>query len=213
MPLHPQPNIEMGLLLVTQPLQRSDMSRGALVTFAMDCSSTPTLAGAQDAVDDFQDAFNARLAPSFDSQVIIGQPFAKLGQGLTAPFEVVGSSVAIAGGASLSVPPPQVCALVKKTTSIGGKANRGRTYFPWFVDQSHIAENGIIDSAEVAGLQTHITNFLGDITATGTPMCIANKVFNVPLAPHYVTEINIGPLVTAYTLEPTVATQRRRVRS
>lgn len=213
MPLAPPPLIDSGLGLVVQPLQYSGQPRQALLTCALAVSGTPSLAVAQTAINAFQSRFNADLLPSIDSEVTAEPPSIKLGDGSTTPYEAVGTGAATAGGSSNNTPPPSVNVLVKKTTGLGGKHNRGRWYIPWTVDVSHVSELGGLDNTFISGYQPHINTFFGHLTADSIPMCISNKIFNVPLPPHYVTHIVKGPLVTAMTVEPVVASQRRRVRN
>jgi hypothetical protein len=214
MPLNPPPTIFTGLGLITQPLLRTDMTRAAQVTFACLDLTGGTAAAAQDMVDDFQANFNANMAPNIDNEVQIQPPTIRMGNGTTVPFEAVAAGATIAGGAAETSPTPNVAVLIKKSTGFGGKANRGRTYMPWFVDVSRVFENGTLDPVYTAAIQVHLSAFLAQLSADGTQMVIANKIFNTPLPPHYVTHITTttNP-VLSYNVEGIVATQRRRVRS
>lgn len=211
MPLNPPPTIETGLALIVQAMQRSDMSRAAEVTFALNVAGVPDATVAQDAVDDFQANFNATWLAVLDNQVTVGKPTIKLGDGSTTPFEAVAAGAIALGGAAGTKLPPNVALLVKKSTGLGGRANHGRTYFPFVLENPQVNENGTIVGASQAALQTVADAFLAQLTADGEPMCIAHKQFNVPLPPHFVTHITTGPLVTSYTVEQLIATQRRRL--
>lgn len=209
--LNPPPVIANDLGLVSMPLQYLATGHTSLITWALNCGAND-LATAQDAVDDLQANFTTQFQASLDSGISYGPATIKLGSGTTTPVEAVAAIGAQAGTGSVTFGVASNAILIKKTTGLGGKANRGRTYFPYLLPTSHIVEPGLIDSTELPALQTHFTAFLGQLTTDSTPMVIANKVFNVPLAPHYVTHINMGPAVTAYTVEQTLATQRRRLR-
>ena len=189
------------------------MSRAALVTFATECTGTPSGALAQTSVNSFQSAFNAHIGNLLDSEVTVDFPTIRLGAGTTTPYEAVANGSSITGGSTSTTVPPNVAVLIKKSTALGGKHNRGRTYIPFLVDVSHVSENGTIDTGTLNTIQTAVTAFFNALTAASIPMCIANKVFNVPLPPHFVTSVNTGPLVTSYVVETLVATQRRRLRS
>lgn len=211
MPLNPPPTISSGLGLVVQKIQRSDSSVVAEVTFSLAVAGTPSLAVAQDAIDDFQAAFQTMYSPLSDSAALQLQPEIRLGDGSTVPFEAVAAGAAVSGSNSSAMTPPQVCALVKKTTGVGGRANRGRTYFPYMLQQNAVNETGQISSGTLSAFQASLNTFLAQLATDGIPLCISNKIFNQALPPHHVTSINFGNLVTAYNLEQLVATQRRRL--
>jgi hypothetical protein len=211
MPLNPPPTIETGLGLVSLSLERSDMSRAAQVTFALNVAGVPDASVAQDAVDDFRENFLTYWAPFIDDEVTIQEAQIRLGDGSTTPFEAVSTVTSNAGGVSQVSLPPNVALLVKKTTGVGGRKNRGRTYIPFLLPESVVSENGTIAGATVTALNVQAAAFLSQLSADGNPMCISHKVFNVPLAPHFVTAIHTGPLVTTYKVEPMIATQRRRL--
>lgn len=213
MPLSPPPVIQTNLCLITQRLIRSDMSRAALLTFATECTGTPSGTLAQTSVNAFQTAFNAHPATIIDNEVTIDFPTIRLGAGTTVPYEAVANGSSITGGASSTTVPPNVALLVKKVTALGGKQNRGRTYYPFLIDSSLISEAGVIQTSALNTWQGVMNAFLTALSSANIPMCIANKVFNVPLPPHHVTSINTGPLVTGLVVESIAATQRRRIRS
>lgn len=211
MPLNPPPIISAGLALLEQPLLRSDMSRAAMVTFAINVTGTPSVALAQTTVNDFQTAFNTYLGPNFDSEVSLLQPTVRLGALSTVPFEAVATGAVVTGGTSGNFVPPNVACLVKKTTGLGGRENRGRMYLPFFLPQGAVNENGTILSGSLASVQTAVHNFFFALSATPYTPCLAHRVYNTPHPPHYVTEITTGSSVTAMTAEPIIATQRRRL--
>lgn len=213
MPLNPPPTIDNKLALIVQPLLRTDMTRPALLTFALSIPGTPGIGVAQTTVDDFQTIFNNRFTAILDNEVEALQPTCRLGDGSTTPFEAVASGAIGTGGSTASTLPPQNAVLLKKNTGVGGKKNRGRTYLPFFVDAAHVSESGKLDSTAITAAQTACNNFLSDLHSGPGDLVIANKVFNVPLPPHHVTAINTGPAVTSYVVEVLLATQRRRIRS
>ena len=211
MPLNPPPTIELGLGLIVQPLQRSDQSRAAEVTFAVNVAGVPSPTVAQDSIDDFQTAFQTRWGPQLDTDVTILQPSIKLGDGSTTPFEAIGAG-AVANGANAGAQvPPSVALLLKKSTGLGGRQNHGRTYMPFVLLQAQVNENGTIPSATLAAFDTIAAQFVNDLIADGIPMVIAHKTFNAPLPPHHVTALHTGPLVTSWTSESLIGTQRRRL--
>lgn len=213
MELNPPPTIQGGLVLITQSLLRSDMSRAALVTCAVTTVGPLNLATLQDVVDDWQANWNSNITPAIDSNVTLAPPFAVMGTGTTVTVQAVASGAAVVGGNAGTYAPPNCALLVKKNTGVGGKANRGRMYIPFILPTTAVAENGTLDPGTVTAVNVRLANFLAQLVTDSTPMVISNKVFNVPLPPHYVTQINAGPAVGSFVAEGVVATQRRRVRS
>lgn len=211
MPLHPAPTIDAGLCLVTQPITRSDTSRIALLTFALESTLAHDV---QTIANDFQTHFNARFGPNFDTECTIQKPLVSEGNGSNVPHQAVGAGAAINGSNTDPVPPSQVALLLKKNTGLGGKKNRGRSYFPWFVSSLNVSETGVVSNAEIVAIQALATAFLADLVTAGIPMAIANRVMVLtpPDTRPHVTEIHGGPMVTSYVVEPVVATQRRRLR-
>lgn len=211
MPLNPPPTIELGLGLLVQPLQRSDQSRAAELTFSLNVAGTPSPSVAQSAVNAFYTAFTAVYASSIDTDVTILPPSIKLGDGSTTPYEAVSTNTVINGGDAALKMPPNVALLIRKNSGLGGRKNHGRTYVPFILQQAGVNENGTLAAGIVSGFDAINATFLGDLTTAGIPMVISHKVFNVPLAPHYVTHVATGPLVTTYKTEALIATQRRRL--
>lgn len=211
MPLNPSPTIDDGLCLITQQFLRSDMSRKAEITFALSHVAPMNLAEAQDTIDDFQANFNANMTARIDSQVSILPPTAKCGVGTATPIEVTAAGGATVGGNAGTMVPPNVALLVQKRTAFGGKKNRGRFYLPFCIDTADCSENGTILSTLVTIFQTECNTFLAQLATDNTPMVIANRTYNTPLPPHYVTAITTGPQVTSLNVENLVATQRRRL--
>jgi hypothetical protein len=187
------------------------MGRAAMVTFALNVSGVPSAAVAQDAIDDFQANFVTNFGVLLDAEVLIEQPSIRLGDGSTVPYEAVGAAAAVQGTDAITSAPPQVALLVKKLTGLGGRANHGRTYFPFVLPTADVSENGTIDPTFLATWQSNVNNFLAQLVTDTTPLCLAHKVFNVPLPPHFVTAVHTGPLVSACICESMVATQRRRI--
>lgn len=209
MPLNPAPTIQTDLALCRVLLTHSISTRSSEVTFAVENGDTAT---AQDVADDVMLAFNTRLAATLDNEVVIGPTFVLLGDGTNVPA-IATSSLALINGAENYNPsqPPNVACLVKKSTAVGGRKNRGRMFFPWMLASADVNEGGTIDGGKVAYLQNLFTLFLSDLVAGNVPMTIANRTFNQPNPPHHVTAITATHNVTTLLVENLVATQRRRL--
>jgi hypothetical protein len=210
-PLNPAPIIEANILLVSQNLLRSDMSRAAQLEFGLLCADS-TQATYQDAIDDFQTNFNTQWGPHLDTEVSILPPVGRGGDGTNVPLLVIAAGAAIAGANASTNMPPNVALLIRKRTSFGGRKNRGRNYYPFVLADTDVSENGTVATLSVAAFQASATAFLAQLSTDVTPLCIENKTYNTPLPPHYVTEISLSAAqVQAYTVETVIATQRRRL--
>jgi hypothetical protein len=207
----PAPSYADGLVVVDQPLTHALVSHVAHVTFGLDnvgTSNTQTIA------DDFQDAFNSAWTSLLDTDVTIEKPIIKLGDGSDVPFVAVASGPTVAGTNDIDVPAPQTSVLIKKITALGGRRNRGRTYFPWIVGETGITEAGRLFGDIITNGQTAADAFLAALVTNETPMCIVNRtILDNPTPPpaKYVAAFTIGEAVQQYNLEDVVATQRRRL--
>lgn len=105
----------------------------------------------------------------------------------------------IQGGTTGDAAPPNVTTLVKKGTSFGGRANRGRFYPPG-VAEANVGPSGQIASGYLSGQQTKWTDFLTALAAADMPMVILHSASSDPTP------------VTRLVLDEEAATQRRRLR-
>jgi len=108
-----------------------------------------------------------------------------------------------AGGASL----PSNCAvLFKKTSATGGRKGRGRFYLPWSVADSGVNDIGQIDPGDVPEYQALADSFLEDLASDSppAPMVILHDSEGAGIEPS-------PSVVLALTVDPLIATQRRRL--
>lgn len=105
---------------------------------------------------------------------------------------------------------PQNCAfLVRKLTASAGRRNRGRFYLPPFgVGEGSVDAKGVIDSSGVTNIQNRVNAFRTALISTATielPPVILHSTGSLPTVP--------APTpITAFTVDPIIATQRRRLR-
>lgn len=125
-------------------------------------------------------------------------------------------AIAGAGGAD-SI--PQNCALiVRKRTATGGRANSGRIFQPGMLTPGDVDNAGNIAGATVTALQSTWDTFLSDGAASTFDMVLLHSKFvRDPADPPPATTMMANPhttpsVVTALTVEPIIATQRRRLR-
>jgi len=105
-------------------------------------------------------------------------------------------------GTKSGSPLPTNCAfLVSKSSATGGRAGRGRWFVPPFMlGESGIDGNGVIDSGIMATLQGYLDVVMAQALAIDINPVILHSGAGLP-AP-----------ITAMTLQPLLATQRRRMR-
>lgn len=210
MPLHPAPTIESGLALIVQPLQRSDSPVHASITAAVSTTETPTVAVAQDIADAWYPAFHTAWFDVVDDQVTFGPTEVRLGDGSTTPLEAFFTGTLLVGDNDSDMNPPQISCLVKKTTGLSGRRNRGRYFMPYALQDTAVDENGVVSSATVSFLNGKQDTFLGALDSAGFPMVIANKILDSG-PPPFVTDWLLGATVLNLRVENMVGTQRRRL--
>lgn len=203
---------EDGIIMARTRLLNSTTSRAAYVTYAcLDTTGSPTT---QFYADGIQDAFADTLSAQIGSQVTIG-PTDILRQTSAGPPQIATSTIANVVGTNGNLcPPANVAMIVKKTTGLSGRGNRGRLYLPWFGNESIVNEAGIIDAGSVTGAQTRFSAWRARLVTDTTPLVIANRVYDLPWdnPARKLVAVNIGPTVTAVVVEALCATQRRRMR-
>lgn len=98
--------------------------------------------------------------------------------------------------------PPQVAILIKKNSTLGGRAGRGRMYLPSsHISETNITQQGTISSGELTALRNTATSTLDDLNASDWPVRLLHSTGSP------------GPnAVTQWTVQQVVATQRRRIR-
>jgi len=106
-----------------------------------------------------------------------------------------------AGGNNGASTPPNTCLLAHKITTLGGRAGRGRMYWP-SLGVGDINEAGVINGVSLASFNVGFSDFLLGMTASFFPMVLLHT--DPVLAPTQ---------VIALTCDPIAATQRRRMRS
>lgn len=96
--------------------------------------------------------------------------------------------------------PANVAVLVQKRCGLGGRRNRGRCYFPG-LSFSALDGGGTIAGATLGGLQTNWDEMVGDFAGSG----------DLPVLFHNTAPFTPTPVVSL-EVQPTVATQRTRLR-
>jgi hypothetical protein len=191
--------IPPGYVAFSLPLRHNLLARQAFITGGVkkdtpenDASVLATLIQAQ-----FFSAgsFLSRL----DNTVTAGPLRTAVGQDGADPILGVAASTAVGGLVMVSFP-PNVAVLVRKTTNLGGRLNRGRFYIPWFVDEAGTDEVGLIDTPNSTAIQSAMNTLRTNLSVANVPMVVLHS-----------TSVATPGLVTALTADRLVATQRRRL--
>lgn len=111
----------------------------------------------------------------------------------------------LAGNSGNATVPQNTAWLVKKSTALGGRRNRGRMFFPG-VHEIDVSNIGELSGAAVTARQTQVSKLEAGgsiVTAFGfivTPVLLHQSGSSTPTG------------ITGLTVQKTVATQRRRLR-
>lgn len=119
-------------------------------------------------------------------------------------FEAVIPQVGTDGDGPL---PPNVAFLVRKSTSLGGRAGRGRMFVPGVALQSSYEANGTVEAAKLADLQLRFSAFRSNM--------ISGNAGDFPASPPVLLHSTAIPPPTdilALQAQGRLATQRRRLR-
>lgn len=97
---------------------------------------------------------------------------------------------------------PNTAVLVAKITEDGGRAGRGRLYWP-AAEENTVSSAGILSPTPIANLQTAFNTFRNQLSAGDLPPVVLHQPGSPIVEP--------SP-ITAFTVQALVATQRRRLR-
>lgn len=129
--------------------------------------------------------------------------------------DLIGEAQAsVTGTITSGAMPPQCAVLVTKKSAYGGRRNRGRMYVPPFwMPESNVSAGGVIPGSALPSLQGYMDSVHAAMAA--------NDI--TPVILHHYPE-NTGPFgggefvapaptpITAFVVQPKLATQRRRIR-
>ena len=198
--------IPVDFAQATLNLRHADAGRDCSVVLGLSAVG----ATAAEVFETVETAWFAELAPHTDSQVTLDTVSVRIGPstgsepGLSVTFD--SGAAGTDGGTSL---PSNTALLVRKYSVFGGRANRGRNYWPFMVESAEADELGVITSLTVTSLQTAFTDFFG-LLGSGNGATTA-------LCPAVILHDENSPVsdprtVTAVSVDSLLATQRRRMR-
>jgi hypothetical protein len=190
--------IPTGYAQINWQFTGSTLPYGADVTLGVDISSYGGTAA--DAALDAHTAWVDNIIPRQVSSVTLSNTHVKFGPNATGPAADAGTPT-VGGGGNPGIS-PQVAVLIHKTTLFGGHAGRGRMFAPGAME-SDVNNAGVLDSGTLGAWQTSVDGLLTDL---GTALLI-------PVLLHGVgSPLSTPSTITDFTVDSTVATQRRRLR-
>lgn len=167
---------------------------GAEVTFGI---RRPAATDPATAAGIIATAWGAHLRVRTPEDVTLASILVKWGPNSTGPFAEVG--VGSAGTGSSADVPPNVAMLIQKLTADGGRANRGRWFWP--VGEDQVATGGTIVGADVTAMNSACAGFMGALTAADMDMVILHN-----------SSLIDPTIVTSMATQAIAGTQRRRQR-
>lgn len=121
---------------------------------------------------------------------------------MTESGPTIGEKFTTVTGSLGSTPVPiNTAVLIRKTTSLGGRKNRGRMFVPpCSLPEANVDQMGVINSTSLTSLQTQWTLFYNSLTGAD----LEPKLFH--------TSDPVATQINAFNVQSVCATQRRRMR-
>lgn len=168
---------------------------GAETTFGVASTSATPL---EVAAFVFDAVVDSDLMETFDTGLVLANIHVKVGPNETGAFGDLAAG--LPGGTSGSALTPNTALLVKKLTATGGRSGAGRMFWPG-VPEGTVTDNGSVPGGALATIQTRFDDFFDYMTDHFVPLVLLHA------------EASLSPyLITALSVQPTAATQRRRLR-
>jgi hypothetical protein len=121
-------------------------------------------------------------------------------------------------GTDTGAPPPSNCAiLVKKNTAKSGRKNTGRFFIPpAYINEGSITPTGHLATENIIALQSYCNQFWAGLNDSGQPVGQPPTSFT-PVILHSLKKDQPPPAapptdISSFSVEPMIATQRRRMR-
>jgi hypothetical protein len=186
--------IPLGFAHVVHLFSGGGLPRGAATTHGVSFVGQAVLADkAEGIADAFEDTIRLYLA----SEVTYLGCRVKAGPNDVGPEYT--AARARPGALANAMTPPNTAWLLKKKSALGGRQNRGRMYVPGIVEDATI-HNGKITASSLTQMQTAADNYMAALASNDSPMVILHTASSDPTT------------VVSLDVDPTVATQRRRLR-
>jgi hypothetical protein len=195
-----------GFATCSYELKHASMTRSAYLTFGIDPSGTDPNAIALQLAGDF--ASPGSLFSVIDSNVTLQSTRVSLGT--DGGEDIVGlSNQLVACTKAISSTPPNCAVLVHKATARGGRRGRGRMYIPWCCQATDVTEAGTIGAATVTLVSNAVNAWVTAVTPDPGPLVILHRPSRNTIGPGSVP--GSPNVITSWTVDPLIATQRRRL--
>jgi hypothetical protein len=145
--------IPPGYAEVTVKFRAGGSGRNGNSVFGVKTGDVPT----QSAVDTLSTVLSGAYRALLKAPGIYIGIRVLIGQDGGPPAELNSTSGTGAGATNVEMVPPQVQVLIKKTTALSGRHNRGRTFFP-DCPEANILSDGSLQAALVTSYQTVADN-------------------------------------------------------
>jgi hypothetical protein len=190
--------IPVGYLQVNWKWTGPDLPFGAETTLASKIIDGQLPDEAAAALDGLMGSSD--IMPLLDNDLHLSGTLVKYGPNATGPSAEVSSGY-IGDGGSQGMTPNQAW-LIQKNTVDGGHAGRGRMFMPG-MPVSDFDNHGAIFSASLTTFQSAASSFLDDLQGAG----YVPVVLHGPGSP-----LSTPSVITSFTVDARIATQRRRLR-
>jgi hypothetical protein len=177
-------------------------------TYGVSFTAGPTAASVAAATSSLHTAFGTLFDKFYDSDwsLVATEVKARSGAGINDFIIGLDGNVNIGSFGAYTQLPQNSSHLVHKRTSVAGRVGRGRMYLP-AVPEIQVGETGILTAVYVSSWNTELATWLADIAAIsqldGMELLHNSPGAGAALAPFPVTSL---------TMDPVIATQRRRLR-
>lgn len=176
------------------------VARPAQVTFSTEWdSAAESLATLNDALRVF---INSHIAPQLDDSYILDR-IDSVGRNATGTDFAAGAVINNVGDRVGEVVPLNYSVLVRKSTGLRGRRNRGRMFWPGMAQEAEVDQAGVLTVARVASLQAAFTAFFA---------ALAGRVPNSNMLLLHTSAPTTPVPITDLVVQALGATQRRRMR-
>jgi hypothetical protein len=174
--------------------------QGAEVTFGFMPTGLNVGDAARSALTIGNQLGTSTIMANLSSLVVATAVRVKLGPNLDGPYHE--RIINIPGSIVSSTVTPNVAVLVRKNTVLGGRRNRGRFYWPG-LRETDVDEAGFVLTTRRTDLQADFDAFLSGLTLADI----------TPVVLHGEAQGELAPVpIASFSVDPRVATQRRRLR-
>lgn len=190
--------IPLGYSQVNLRFTGTGLPHGAEVSFGVnqnDATQTPAVIA-----DNVGQAYVENLLSVCANQVKLTEILVKSGPNDEGPSAVV--AMDLTGVANYGDVIPSNTLLVRKNTAMGGRRGRGRNFWP-LIGESAVGNGGFIQGETLALFQQRFDFFLQKLQGLDMPMVLLHGEQTKPTPPLYITGLSV---------QPQIASQRRRLR-